>query len=320
MTPSIPHINRADHAHTIYPPAAQLLFRRRRRASSRRVLAMKLAMVGLEAAGHRFACCACSRSRGLPRRARADLRLEPARRLGLRRQRPCRCARGRPSSPSRCWPARRRRQRLGRRRCWAPRLWSKFLPAAVAPALWRRAAAGACRPALRRHDRRALRRLCRVGWQRVRLPAGYAGEEGLRRAAASWLRDLADARPPLPPPARRPPVRRRRRRSPSRRWPPGSPSSAARIDGPVAMRRAHRVALLAAAHRRRSARIIRGISPGSRCPAASRRCRSIIWLSVAPVLLYLDPFHDQFSGRRCVYLPSAALAAVRSAPRLRAPA
>jgi hypothetical protein len=36
---------------------------------------------------------------------------------------------------------------------------------------------------------------------------------------------------------------------------------------------------------------------------------SIIWLAVAPVLLYLDPLHERFIWPCLVYLPAAALAA-----------
>lgn len=35
---------------------------------------------------------------------------------------------------------------------------------------------------------------------------------------------------------------------------------------------------------------------------------AVIWLSVAPVLLYLDPFHERFFWRSLVYLPAAGLA------------
>ena len=34
---------------------------------------------------------------------------------------------------------------------------------------------------------------------------------------------------------------------------------------------------------------------------------SIIWLAVAPVLMYLDPFHERFIWPSLVYLPAAAL-------------
>jgi hypothetical protein len=45
-------------------------------------------------------------------------------------------------------------------------------------------------------------------------------------------------------------------------------------------------------------------------PAIVAPSRALIWLSTAPVLLYLDPFHDRFIWPSLVYLPAFALALV----------
>lgn len=43
-------------------------------------------------------------------------------------------------------------------------------------------------------------------------------------------------------------------------------------------------------------------------PCAVRPLRSVIWLSASPVLLYLDPFNERFLWASLVYLPALALA------------
>ena len=90
-----PGINRADYAHTIYPPAAQMIFALAATAMPG-VFGMKLMMAAVRRAGDRCAGVAAAdcgtRSVGV-----ADLCMAAAAGLGVCRQRPCRC-RGRGSA------------------------------------------------------------------------------------------------------------------------------------------------------------------------------------------------------------------------------
>ena len=105
-------VNRATYAHTIYPPMARAGVLPRWPGSARRRSSMRAgdgdAFEAIGASRHCLACCCRT---GQPAGAAADLCLEPACRVGVRRQRPRRRAGGGLPRASRCWGCTRRRHR-----------------------------------------------------------------------------------------------------------------------------------------------------------------------------------------------------------------
>ena len=177
-----PHVNRASTAPTIYPPTAQLVFQLVARASPT-VLAMKAAMVGFELAGMTAVVWLLDRAR-LPRARLLIYAWNPlavwafagnghvdALAIGL-------IGLALLARASRCDGA--AGFLLG-----AAAL-VKFLPAAVAPALWRR---GDWRmPAAALVTIVALYLpYIGVGWRVLGFLPGYAAEEGIDKGSAFWL-------------------------------------------------------------------------------------------------------------------------------------
>ena len=93
-----PHINRAEYAHTVYPPAAQAIFALAAIATPG-VFGMKAMMAAFDVLAIVALTAVCCASPDAIRAERADLRLDAAAGLGVRRQRAYRCAR-----PPVCWP------------------------------------------------------------------------------------------------------------------------------------------------------------------------------------------------------------------------
>ena len=178
-----PHINRAATARTIYPPMAQIVFLAVGRISQS-VLAMKLAMVGFEA----LACFAMLRLLAL---------------AGLPLQRVLIYA----WNPLAVWAFAGNGHvdaiaigllglalllRTTRRDTWTGAVLGaailvKFLPAAVAPAFWRRQAAWRT-PLIALGVIVALY-LCyaSVGWHVLGFLPGYFGDEDLTQGTGIWL-------------------------------------------------------------------------------------------------------------------------------------
>ena len=310
-----PRINRADYAHTIYPPAAQLLFAAIGRLMPT-VTGMKAAMLLLEAGGI-AAMLALLRQARMPA-ARiliyawnplpawaiaADGHIDGAMigLLGLAVWAAC----AQPSG---------KRQRGLAGALFAGAVLTKFFPLLVAPALWRRS--DWAFPAASAATLLALYALyAGVGWQVFGFLGAYTHEEGLRAGNGFFLLAALSHLAPLPSWAQ--PVylacaalalAALGARIAFR--PPGD-------SGPV--QRAADLALLAFC-----AMIL--FSPHYpwyfawlAWPACLVPWSSLLFLAAAPLLLYADPWHDQILIEACVFVPALALAARdvwRAAPRL----
>ena len=302
------NINRKTYAHTIYPPAAQILFAAVAHISQT-VLAMKLALVLLEA------CGIAAMVRLL---AMAGL---PAARILIYAWNPLAAwavagdghidgaAIGLLGVAMWAWAARRdgvAGALLG------GAILTKFLPLVVAPALWRRwtwkfpvvcaatiIALYAC--------------YAGIGWRVFGFLPTYTTEEGLQQGSGFWLLAAISFGAHLP-----------------------SAVSAAYIlacavalgglavwvmfqRNPDHVTMAGNVALLAAG-------TVAAMSPHYpwyyawlALPCCLRVWPSVLWLSAAPLLLYSDPFHDEILLPTAVFVPAILLAArdlMTASPRL----
>ena len=297
-----PHINRADYAHTIYPPTAQLVFAAIAHVAQS-VFAEKAVMLGFEAVAI-FCALQLLKLARLPPERVLIYAWNPLTVWSF-------ACDGHVDAIGIALLAAALLLRCMKRDGIAGVLFGaavlvKFLPAVVAPALWRRGAgwrfAAACTVtilALYACYADAGRRI--LGF----LP-GYSAEEGINSGSGIWL--LAGLRQLVTLPAdaaaaygiiaallfaglgfwimaRPRPV-------------PGTPADVIMICG--------NAAILAA-----SATVI--VSPHYAwyfawlALPAVRPYWSVIWLSAAPVLLYLDPFNEPFFWRSSVYLPAALL-------------
>jgi hypothetical protein len=316
-----PLINRKATAPTIYPPAAQIVFQAVARLSDS-VLAMKLAMVAFEA----LACFAMLRLLTL-----AHL---PPERVLIYAWNPLAvwtfAGNGHVDAIAIGLLAVALLLRVVKRDAWLGLVFGaavlvKFLPAAVAPALWRREAPWRM-PLIAAATIAGLYLLySSVGWQVLGFLPGYFGDEDLTQGTGIWLlAGLGHLVPPTPLLAKVYAVAALiglgalavwiafRPRGTGNDVPGNNVSrndvSGNSVPGNDVQRICGDAALLAAA-------LTVVISPhypwyfvwvALPCCVCARW--SIIWLGVAPVLLYLDPFHERFFWPCLVYLPAAALA------------
>lgn len=296
-----PHINRADYAHTIYPPAAQLVFQAVARIHPS-VLAMKTAMVAFEA----LAAWAVLRLLTLAR-------LPPERLLIYA------------WNPLAVWAfagnghvdaigigllaltllltARQRRAAAGI--ALGAAILTKFLPAVTVPALWRQARGWRLPLACAGTIAALYACYAGAGWHVLGFLPGYTHEEGLNTGSGVWL--LAGIKHLV--------------RLPDFAgklymiaialgllalglWIAFRP----RTTQPNITQLCADTALLATA-------VTVAISPHYpwyfawlALPCCIVPWRAVIWLSVAPVLMYLDPWHERFFWPCLVYLPAAGLA------------
>ena len=303
-----PHVNRRDYAPTIYPPVAQLLFRAVA-SVSQTPLAMKSAAVLMECLA--IACL-------VPALRHAGL---PASRILLYAWNPLAAwtfaGNGHVDAFAIGLLAVALLLRLRGRDGWAgialgAAVLVKFIPAAVVPAFWRRrwrfpAAFVATMLVL-------YLPFLDAGWRRAfGFLGAYGGEEGLRDGSGIWLLAGLARIGALPPAATaiylllaglclgalalatglsiRPPI------------------SDADADADAVAVAARAGALAAAA--------FLVLSPhypwyfpwlGLFAVLAPAYC--LLWLSVAPLVLYLDPWHEFFAWPSLVYAPAILLAAV----------
>jgi hypothetical protein len=309
-TPIYQNINRRDYAHTIYPPAAQILFAAIARISQT-VTAMKIGLTLLEACGigamvRLLAMAGLPASRVLiyawnPLAAWAvagDGHIDGAAigLLGLAMW---------------AWAARRdgiAGALLG------GAILTKFLPVIVAPALWRRwgwkfpAAAAATIAAL-------YACYAGIGWRVFGFLPAYTVEEGLQQGSGFWLLAALQKIIILPHAA-----------SSLYLLLAAAALSALAVhiafrlrppDDPATM--AGNVALLATG-------TVAALSPHYpwyyawlALPSCLRVWPSVLWLATAPLILYCDPFHDEILIQTAVFLPAIFLA-WRDFTRNRAPA
>jgi energy-converting hydrogenase Eha subunit A len=183
----------------------------------------------------------------------------------------------------------------------------KFLPAAVAPAFWRREAAWRT-PLIALGVIVALY-VCyaSVGWHVLGFLPGYFGDEDLTQGTGIWLlAGIGYLIAPTPMMAKAYTIVVVLLLGGLAAWAAFRPDP--RDGGAADIRRlCGDTALLAAA-------VTVAISPHYPwyfvwvgLPCVIRARWSVIWLSVAPVLLYIDPWHERFLWPSLVYLPAAAL-------------
>ena len=295
-----PHINRADYAHTIYPPAAQIVFAAVGRVSQT-VLAEKFMMEGFEALA--IVC-------GLGLLALA--RLPPARILiyawnplvvwsfacdghvdaaaiGLLSFAMLLRCRGRDGLAGAAFGA---------------AVLVKFLPLAVGPALWRRG--GGWRMVACGSAAILGLYLCYAGagWGVFGFLPNYAGEEGFNTGSGIWLLGWLAAVTPLP-------------------------DNAVAFYGAVVALALGAFSLSIMTRRYSEPDVIAvcgnaaifatcvtvAISPHYpwyfawlALPAIVKPSRTVIWLSAAPIMLFLNPFENQYMWPSLVYLPAIVLA------------
>jgi alpha-1,6-mannosyltransferase len=305
-----PHINRATYAPTIYPPAAQAFF-------------ALLAILGAGVTGMKLALVACEAAAVL-----CLLRL--LRLAGLPPQRVLIYA----WNPLALWSfaadghvdalaiallaaallcrARRRDGLAGA--VLAAAALVKFLPVVAAPAflrggrLWRPALAGVAVIAV------LYAPYLSAGSRVLGFLSGYGGEEGLADGSGIWLLAGLQRLATLP-------------RAAPRLYMLGVVAGFALLSLWI-VRRAVPAAGDVAALCRDAAVLAAcatvAISPHYpwyfawlALPSVVAPLPAVIWLSVAPVALYLDPFHERFFWPALVYLPAAGLCA---ATLLRRPA
>jgi hypothetical protein len=291
------NINRKQYAHTIYPPAAQMIFAAVARVSQS-VTAMKLALVLLEAAGIAAML-----------RLLATAKL-PATRILIYAWNPLAAwavagdghidgaAIGLLGLAMLAW--------AGRRDGVAGALLggavlTKFLPIVVAPALWRRW--GWKFPAFCVASIVALYACyASVGWRVFGFLPNYTSEEGLRQGSGFWLLALLERATPLPHAATTLYLLVSALCLGALAW------HVTRAKDPDPVEMAGNVALLAAA-------TVAAMSPHYpwyyawlALPCCLRLWPSVVWLSAAPLLLYSDPFHDQIWIPTAVFVPAIMLA------------
>jgi len=303
-----PHINRAEIAPTIYPPFAQLVFHAVARVWPD-VVAFKLTIVLFEA----LACWAMLRVLDLARLPRARVLIYAWNPLAVWTF----AGNGHVDAVAIGMLAVALLLRALRRDGWAgaalgAAILVKFLPAAVAPALWRRLGPHG---AVWRAPLAAIAVIAAlyllyidVGRHVLGSLVWYFSDEDLAQGTGVWLLSGIGLLTPVTPfmadvygavvlaclaalavwIAFRP------------RPPAGSEADIRRVCGDAA--------LLAAA-------VICAISPHYpwyfvwlALPCCVRPRWSIIWLAVSPVLLYINPWEERFFWPCLVYLPAAMLA------------
>jgi hypothetical protein len=304
-----PNINRADYARTIYPPAAQLIYATAGRISQT-VTGMKAIMLLLEAAG-----------------IIAMLRLLAVARLPL-----CRILIY-AWNPLAAWSvagdghidgaaigllglamlASANRLVALAGALLAGAILTKFLPVAVAPALWHPRFS---RPLLVRNCDWKMPAATAVtivllyalyagaGWHVLGFLPTYTHEEGLAGGSGFWLLAVLQRAIPLP------------------HWAGTAyvllaaavlATIAARMlfsrDPASPVLTGDRVAILAAGTTAAMSAHYPWYYAWLALPACLSVRPAVLWLSVAPLLLYSDPWHDEIGLQSAVFVPAIALAA-----------
>jgi hypothetical protein len=298
-TAVFPNINRAEYAHTIYPPAAELIFAAVGRVCSG-VTFLKLVMVGFEALA--VACL-------LRLLAVAGL---PAERVLIYAWNPLPvwafAGNGHVDAAMVGFVALALLLRVRRRDGWAGlalglAVLTKFLPAVIAPVLWRRG--GGARLALT-----ALATVISlyavylsVGWQVFGFLGGYGAEEGIDNGSGIWLLAGIGRLVSMPGFA-------------GTLYLAALASVLAGIGAWFAfVRRPDGAVAICGAAGVMMAVVTFGISPHYpwyfawlAVPAVLAPCPAVLWLATAPVLLYLDTFGDRFVWPSVVFAPAVFLA------------
>ena len=299
-----PHINRANYAHTIYPPTAQLVFAATARVAQS-VFAEKAFMLGFEVVA---IVCALR----LLRLARL-----PVERVLIYAWNPLTvwsiACDGHVDAIGIALLAGALLLRCLRRDGIAGVLLGaavlvKFLPAAVAPALWRCGAAWRLATAAMVTILALYAYYGDAGWRVLGFLPGYGVEEDIKSGSGIWLLAGLQHLVRLPAGAvliygvvaalvlaglgfwimtRLRPV-------------PGTPADVITVCGHAAILAASVTVIISPHYAWYFAWLA--------LPAVVQPYWSVIWLSAAPVLLYLDPFNEPFFWRSVIYVPAALLA------------
>jgi alpha-1,6-mannosyltransferase len=299
-----PHINRADYAHTIYPPTAQVVFAATARVAQS-VFAEKAFILGFEVVA---IFCALQLLR---------LAQLPAERVLIYAWNPVTvwsfACDGHVDAIGIALLAAALLLRCLRRDGIAGVLFGaailvKFLPAAVAPALWRRDAGWRLGAAAAATVIALYACYAGVGWRVLGFLPGYSAEEDINSGSGIWL--LAGLQHLVPLPADAVPIYGvvaalilaglglwiMTRPRPV----PGTPADVIMVCGQAAILAASVTVIISPHYAWYFAWLA--------LPAVVQPYWSVIWLSAAPVLLYLDPFNEPFFWRSSVYVPAALLA------------
>ncbi len=297
-----PHVGRREYAPTIYPPVAQLVFRAVA-AVSETPLAMKAAMVGFETLA--IGCLvALLRSAGLPPARVLVYAWNPLAVWAF-------AGNGHVDAVSIGLIALALLARARHRDGWAGAILGaatlvKFLPIVLAPALWRRwnirfiaaliAAIGL--PYALYAD---------VGWRVFGFLTAYGGEEGLSAGTGLWL--LAGLGRLVTLPGYAGPAYLALaaialaaigvRIALWTRWPADQRADITQVCGACGILAAATVVALCPHYPWYFVWLA--------VPACVAPFRSVIWLSVAPLLLYLDPWTERFVWASLVYVPAFVL-------------
>jgi alpha-1,6-mannosyltransferase len=300
------HINRADYARTIYPPAAELVFAAIGYVSQT-VMATKLVMVGFEALA--VACLL---------RLLAIARL-PAERVLIYAWNPLAvwsfAGNGHVDAAAVGLLGLALWLRVRGRDGWAgfafgAAVLMKFLPAVIAPALWRARAGWRLAGAALFTVLALYAVYIGAGWHVFGFLGGYGSEEGLSDGSGVWL--LAGLAKIMSLPA----------------WAPkmyfaGAAALLVLLGCRIAFRphppvgSAQDVVATCSGAALLMAVLTFAISPHYpwyfpwlALPCAVVPYPAVIWLSVVPVVLYIDPFDDRFYWPSLVFLPVLALGLV----------
>jgi hypothetical protein len=178
---------------------------------------------------------------------------------------------------------------------------TKFLPVVVAPALWRRWGwkfPAACAVTI------AALYACYagIGWRVFGFLPNYTAEEGLRQGSGFWLLALLERATPLPQAATAVYLLVSAVCLGALAW------RVTRMRHPNTIEMAGNLALLSAA-------TVAAMSPHYpwyyawlALPCCLQVWPSVVWLSVAPLVLYSDPFHDEILIPTAVFVPAFFLA------------
>ena len=299
-----PNINRLDYAHTIYPPADQMVFRAAH-AVGDSVLATKAMLLLLEAAGV-LAIWRLLAGAGLPTARVLIYAWNPLAIWSV-------AADGHVDGAAIGFLGIALLASVAGRRVLtgvllAAATLTKFLPIAVAPALWRRwdwRMPAACLFAVAAMYAWYLG----VGWRVFGFLPAYTAEEGLSQGSGFWALGLLGHVVALPHWAGRAYVFG---------WAlvlggvaawmvfVQRPAGDARAD---AVRMCGNVAILAAGAVCAMSAHYPWYYAWLALPCCVRPYRFVLYLSVAPILLYCDPFHDEPIFPTLVFVPALLLAA-----------
>jgi alpha-1,6-mannosyltransferase len=294
-----PHVNRADYAPTIYPPAAQVIFGIVGRVWSS-VTGLKLAMFGFEALAV-LCLLGLLQDAKLPRERVLIYAWNPLPVWAF-------AGNGHVDAAVVGFVALALLLRVRRRDGWAGlalglAVLTKFLPAVIAPVLWRRGAKWRLGlvAALTVIGLYAL--YSSAGWRIIGFLGGYGAEEGLDNGSGIWLLAGVGELTPLPP------------------------FAAGLYFGVLAIvlaglgswfafvRRPDDAAAICGAAGIMMAVVTFGISPHYpwyfawlAVPCVLAPNPAVLWLATAPVLIYLDTYGDRFTWPSLVFAPAVFLA------------